>query len=94
MSGGSLDYISGRLEDVADRLNRNGDPLLRALGAHVDQLATVLHDVEWFLSCDTSKFDRERVRSLIGQAAVLQLMIREAETALENLTAELEKAKA
>ncbi len=91
MSGGSLDYISHKLDDVADTLKRRRQPDLRALGEHVLKLARVLHDVEWYLSCDTSNYHPENIRALLGPTAVLETVKADAEKVLEQLRSELER---
>lgn len=49
MSGGSLDYFFGRLEDhIGDFKDIELDDLVR-------DLAKLFHDREWYLSCDISK---------------------------------------
>ena len=48
MSGGSMNYICWQIEEEADKM---GDPELIAL---VKDVATLMHDREWYLSGDTS----------------------------------------
>ena len=47
MSGGSMNYICWQIEEEADKM---GDPELIAL---VKDVATLMHDREWYLSGDT-----------------------------------------
>ena len=49
MSGGSMDYVCYRVEDAASMTR---DPEFAEL---LRDAARVLHDEEWWLSCDTSK---------------------------------------
>lgn len=93
MSGGSLDYISDKLDDVSARLSTRKEADLRALGAHVQKLARVLHDVEWFLSDDTGDYSPDNIRALLGPTAVLEQVTEDAERALCQLREEIERAK-
>lgn len=56
MSGGSYDYVSYRLTDAASTLRSRHPEQAHvvALAAHLDRLATVMHDIEWADSMDTS----------------------------------------
>jgi hypothetical protein len=54
MSGGSWDYVCYKISEAADELVRCGDPLRAALGKHMQQLAEVMHDIEWADSGDSS----------------------------------------
>lgn len=49
MSGGSMDYVCYRVEDAASMTR---DPEFAEL---LRDAAKVLHDEEWWRSCDTSK---------------------------------------
>lgn len=49
MSGGSMDYVCYRVEDAASMTH---DPEFAEL---LRDAAKVLHDEEWWMSCDTSK---------------------------------------
>lgn len=60
MSGGSLNYISSRVEDAANEIrsrlfyigNCERRARYTAFAQHVELVAKALHDVEWVLSCD------------------------------------------
>jgi len=61
MSGGSLDYIYHKVEDVAQTLSDNKNtPLQRAFGEHLFKIAKALHDVEWVISGDYGNGDDEK----------------------------------
>lgn len=68
MSGGSLDYVYHKVEDVAITLhNKENTPLQRALGVHLLKVAKALHDVEWVMSGDYSNGDDERaIKEVLG----------------------------
>lgn len=54
MSGGSLDYICWKIEEAACRVDD------RELKAMLLDLAKVMHDCEWWLSCDISKEEYQK----------------------------------
>lgn len=55
MSGGSLDCEFGRIEDLADTIERRArKPLHRAFAAHLRKVAKAAHDLEWVWSGDSS----------------------------------------
>lgn len=57
MSGGSWEYFYSRLDNVADQLIGQEDPLRILLGHRLKLCAEALHDIEWVDSCDYSKGD-------------------------------------
>jgi hypothetical protein len=75
MSGGSYDYVSFKIEEAASRL-RSGhatEPHLLALAKHLDDIAKVMHDIEWAESGDTSWTEEldEQIRALLKPNAEL-----------------------
>jgi hypothetical protein len=54
MSGGSMDYLYQRVEDVADELQRSPNPRRAIFGHHLALVAKALHDIEWVDSGDSS----------------------------------------
>ena len=67
MSGGSWDYITFRIDEVADRLKGEKDPLRRLLGERVSLLAKVMHDIEWVDSGDKSDGDEiEAIKAFLS----------------------------
>lgn len=60
MSGGSLDYVYLKVQDVADSLkSKERTPAQRAFAKHLDLVAEALRDIEWVLSGDYGKGDEE-----------------------------------
>lgn len=51
MSGGSMDYVYGKVRDAAEGM-RVHTPLRRAFRDHLLLVADALHDIEWVDSCD------------------------------------------
>ena len=50
MSGGSWDYVYGRVGEAAERLQRERSSVRRAFGRHLALVAHALHEIEW---CDS-----------------------------------------
>jgi len=69
MSGGSLDYIYHKVEDVASQLqNKDNTPLQRAFAEHLFKVAKALHDVEWVLSGDYGNgADEKSIKAVLGE---------------------------
>jgi hypothetical protein len=99
MSGGSYDYISGRVEEAAGMVARRADgapneSLRRAFAAHLELVSIALHDLEWVDSGDTSPGDEEAaIRKVISPEAELAMTVQRAEKALEALRGALEAAR-
>lgn len=69
MSGGSMDYLSYRVMDVATELCcKNQNPLRRGFGAKLILIAKALHAIEWVDSGDTTE-DSEAIRIALGDDA-------------------------
>lgn len=70
MSGGSLDYLSYKIEEVAHKLKGVGmPPSYRAFGNHLILVANALHSVEWQLSGDTTPGgDEDDIKVVLGAA--------------------------
>ena len=71
MSGGSLDYIYHKVEDVADSIeNRTDEPLYRAFADHLRVVSKALHDIEWEFSGDYGSGDAEEsIKKVLGDSA-------------------------
>lgn len=53
MSGGSWDYVYGKMQEAADRLiGEKKTPLRISFGEHLARCADALHDIEWVDSGD------------------------------------------
>lgn len=89
MSGGSWDYFYSKLQDVAERLQCEHNPLRAAFGSHLKKCAKALKDIEWVDSGDSSKGDEEAAINEAlggaGPALVLDEARKEAVKALEQL---------
>ena len=68
MSGGSMDYLTYKVDDIAiDLQNKNNTPLQRAFGKHLEKVAKALHDVEWVWSGDYGTGDdEEAIKDVLG----------------------------
>ncbi len=92
MSGGSMNYLSSRIEK--DLQFREDTPLRRAFAAHMQLVIKALHDIEWVDSCDYGPGDDEAaIRACLPPHAELAQLVAEAEAAREALTAALDRAK-
>jgi hypothetical protein len=52
MSGGSWDYLFGRMDNAADRLVASRVPRRKAFGLLMRSCAKAMHDIEWVDSGD------------------------------------------
>lgn len=52
MSGGSMNYLYSRVEDVADELIDSGDVRRVAFGMHLKLVSKALRSIEWVDSAD------------------------------------------
>ncbi len=57
MSGGSWDYLYGRIGDAAARLKRSELPHRKAFGRLMEKVAEAMHMVEWVDSGDCGDGD-------------------------------------
>lgn len=97
MSGGSWDYASDRINDIADRLAASKDPHRRALGKRASLFADAIHDIELVDSFDLGDGDEvSAIRTFLGKnadALVLAEVIADAKTIAATLAKLLAKAK-
>jgi hypothetical protein len=95
MSGGSWDYLYRRVEDAADRLRCSNDPLRRALGAHLHDVAEALHAIEWVDSADyTPEQEIEPIRKVISperETAIVLAAAQEMQAQLTELIGRLQE---
>ena len=70
MSGGSWDYFTYKMDDVANRLKEDKEPLRRAFGEHMRLCAEAVRAVEWVDSGDWGDGDEmEYIRKALGDSA-------------------------
>lgn len=74
MSGGSLEYVYGKVEEAADLIaSRSGKPLHRAFANHLRLVSEALHDLEWVYSGDYSEGDEDSaIRAVISPTAEVE----------------------
>lgn len=93
MSGGSWDYIYGKVQDIAETLQHSPDALRRAFGDHLVLCAKALHDIEWVDSCDYGKGqERPAVEAALGASAYV-LELEQLQQAIEVLIAQYQELK-
>lgn len=65
MSGGSMDYLCYKVDEVADELCHEKSPARRAFGEHLKKIAHALHEIEWVDSGDKgSPSDVDAIRAV------------------------------
>lgn len=96
MSGGSLDYVYGRVDDAAQNImSRSRNPLHRAFAKHLIKVSKALHDLEWVYSGDCSEPDEEEaIRAVLHPSAEIESAKEDAEIALHNLEKAIKNAPA
>lgn len=57
MSGGSMDYLCFKVDDVASELATSKCPTRRAFAEHLKKVAHALHEIEWVDSADKASPD-------------------------------------
>ena len=68
MSGGSMDYLYLRVEDVARDQCRSPNLERKAFGARLLLVAKALHDIEWVFSGDFGRGDElTSIRKVLGE---------------------------
>jgi len=94
MSGGSWEYVSYKVEEVADRLVDTGvdescSALRRALGEKLGLFARALHEIEWVDSFDTGPGNEEAaIRAALGEdadALALAVLVEDVKAVAERL---------
>ena len=93
MSGGSMNYLYSKLD--YDATFPTNTPERRAFRQHLVKVAKALHDIEWVDSGDYGTGDENAaIRACLSSEQLLESVIEQAEEALQNLRAELERIKA
>ena len=92
MSGGHFDcdYSYERLSDMADMINKDGDPLLADFVRDVGRL---MHDYDWYKSADTCKKDWHESRKVFVKkwrdTPLDELMEASVRTRVDNMLTEM-----
>ena len=93
MSGGSMNYLYSKLD--YDATFPTNTPERRAFKEHLVKVSKALHDIEWVDSGDYKTGDENAaIRACLSSDQLLESVIEQAEDALQNLRAELERIKA
>ena len=87
MSGGSLDYVSEKVEDAASVIEASAENNEhRAFAAHLRKVAVALHDVEWVFSCDNVRGSEvAAIMACITREDVLDTVVKRAIAAKADL---------
>lgn len=83
MSGGSMDYLSYKVEDAEFAENT---PERKAFRQHLKLVAKALHEIEWCDSGDTSPGkDTKAILKCITKEHVLEQLLKEAQEVKKEL---------
>lgn len=97
MSGGSWDYMFGKMDEAGARLFGSSNYLRRALGRRMVKMAKAMHDIEWVDSGDYSPGDDTKaIQQALGKdAKALELyeVVEAGRKVLVELQTALEKVK-
>jgi hypothetical protein len=87
MSGGSLDYLYGRVNDAVIEIKRRAKtPLQKAFANHLNDVSIALYDLEMLYSGDYSDGDEvESLSKVVSKEMVLASVVDDAERILEQL---------
>ena len=92
MSGGALDYVYSRLEDIVPLIP--GDtPERRAFKKHLIVVARALKAIEWNMSGDGDDEEPALIRRLIGFKGIIASEVEEAKVVVIQLQDLLTRAK-
>lgn len=93
MSGGSLDYVYGKVEDAAVEIrSRAKSSLHLAFADHLTLVSKALRDIEWMFSCDTSPGDEEEaIQACLALGAELSVTVREAIRVRDELSSLIDR---
>lgn len=96
MSGGSLDYIYSRVEEVAEKVRGMAEtPLHHAFADHLVKVAKALHDIEWLFSCDYGDGQEvEAIKAVLPADSEIVSAIGRAQATSADLLRLLAEAKA
>jgi hypothetical protein len=92
MSGGSMNYLYSKI-DMDANFDTN-TPERKAFAKHLKLVSNALHDIEWVDSSDYGEGDEnEAIRKCLGNNAILESAIEQANEALFNLQSEISRAE-
>lgn len=90
MSGGAYRYV----DDFAAAMKQSGTPLRQAFGAHLELIATAMHDIEWVDARGYRTGEEEAsIRACMPEDIEFRQAIADAEAALGTLARLVETAK-
>lgn len=90
MSGGSMNYLSFKVEEAEFEEN---SPLRRAFRKHLKKVAKALHAIEWNDSCDGYEGENELIEACLSKGAELEQLSSEAIDVSKLLLSAIEKAR-
>ncbi len=86
MSGGCLNYVYSQVREAAETTQHSHRPEIQAFSAHLFKVSDALHNLEWFLSGDSSEETAiEAIMKVISPQDVLKTTIENAKQARDDL---------
>ena len=86
MSGGSWDYFCFSMDDVADRLCGEKDPLRRAFGEHMRKCSAAMKAIEWHDSGDWGPDDEAKaLKDIFDDKEVIKILLSEGRELVNQL---------
>lgn len=89
MSGGALDYMYCKLEDVIWKIPSD-TPERRAFKAHLATVVPVLRAIEYNMSGDGDDAEIPLIRGLLGTGKIIESQVEEAKRVMAELKQMLE----
>lgn len=97
MSGGSWNYACWKIQEWANELMTDKNPLRRAFGQHMELIANAMHDIEWVDLCDYGPDqESDAIRAALGPDAdrlELAVLVSDARQAADKLNQAIERAE-
>lgn len=96
MSGGSWDYVSFKIDEIAERLCRSDTDtscylLRRALGRQMQLIGKALHEIEWVDSNDRSPGDERKALEACFHEPLKNVEVRMLLEEIERVQREVKK---
>lgn len=97
MSGGSYDYLYGKVDDMADSIvHRRPSNLRRMFADHLRLVSHAMHEIEWNDSGDGADDEDMAIKTVLGagwEKCEMGMLIEAAEHACHELNEAVAKAK-
>jgi hypothetical protein len=86
MSGGSLEYLFHRIDDLASMIEERAErPLHKAFADHLRKVSTAAHDLEWEWSSDYGEGDADKsIKEVVSKQEVSERILKDLDVAIIN----------